>query len=138
MNRLLDTVTVSELRRLDRADPSVLEWSQKVKASIHWISVVTVMEIQAGIHNVRPKDPDFAALLSGWLESQVIPSFIGRMLNVNLAIAKQAAEYRACYGLSQNDSLIGATAKVHGLALVTRNIKDFENTGISLENPWDF
>ena len=138
MNRLLDTVTVSELRRLDRADPSVLEWNQQVRTSILWISVVTVMEIEAGIHNVRPKDQDFAALLSQWLEDQVIPSFVGRMFQVNLAIAKQAADYRVNYGLSQNDSLIGATAKIHGLTLATRNMKDFENTGIRLENPWEF
>lgn len=86
---------------------------------------------------VRQKDPAFADELDDWLINTVLPGFTHRMLGIEISIALQAAEYRAVHGLSPNDSLIAATAKVHGLTLATRNTGDFQTTGISLVNPWE-
>lgn len=102
-----------------------------------WISVVTPLEIRKGVHMVRHKDPAFAEELDAWLINTVLPSFTHRLLGIEISTALQAAEYRAIHGLSPNDSLIAATAKVHGLTLATRNTADFQETGISLVNPWE-
>lgn len=102
-----------------------------------WISVVTPLEIRMGIHQVRRKDSEFATKLDAWLVNRVLKDFRHRMLGIDITTALQAAEYRAIHGLCPNDSLIAATAKVHGLTLATRNTADFQATGISLVNPWE-
>jgi len=135
---LLDTVTVSEFRKIGRIHPAVNEWQHRNLGDEMWISVVTPLEIRKGVHLVRQKDPVFAGELDSWLINTVLPGFRHRMLGIEISIALQAAEYRALHGLSPNDSLIGATAKVHGLTLATRNTVDFERTGIDLVNPWEY
>ena len=102
-----------------------------------WISVITPMEIRVGIHQVRRRDPEFAEKLETWLTATVLPEFQQHMIGIDTQIALQAAEYRAIHSLCPNDSLIAATAKVHSLTLATRNIADFQGTGISLVNPWE-
>jgi len=87
---------------------------------------------------VRAKDTVFADQLDDWLMKTVLPGFHQRMLGIEITIALQAAEYRAIHGLSPNDSLIAATARVHGLILATRKTADFEATGIAVVNPWQF
>ncbi len=135
---LLDTVTVSEFRKLGRIHPAVNEWQHRHLGDQMWISVVTPLEIRKGVHMVRQKDPAFAEKLDDWLVNTILPGFQHRMLGIEISTALQAAEYRAIHGLSPNDSLIAATAKVHGLTLATRNTTDFEATGISLVNPWEY
>jgi predicted nucleic acid-binding protein len=134
---LLDTVTVSEFRKIGRIDEEVDRWQHNHLGDEMWISVVTPLEIRKGVHMVRQKDPAFAEELDDWLINTVLPCFTHRMLGIEISIALQAAEYRAVHGLSPNDSLIAATAKVHGLTLATRNTGDFQATGISLVNPWE-
>jgi predicted nucleic acid-binding protein len=134
---LLDTVTISEFRKIGRIFPAVDAWQHRHLGGEMWISVVTPLEIRKGIHMVRSKDPEFAADLDHWLLNTVLPDFQHRMLGIEISIALQAAEYRAVQGLTPNDSLIAATAKVHGLTLATRNTADFEACGIDLENPWE-
>jgi predicted nucleic acid-binding protein len=134
---LLDTVTVSEFRKIGRIDPEVDRWQHRHLGDEMWISVVTPMEIRKGVHMVRQKDPAFAEELDDWLINTVLPGFRHRMLGIEISTALQAAEYRAVYGLTPNDSLIAATAKVHGITLATRNTADFKETGISLINPWE-
>lgn len=133
---LLDTVTVSEFRKIGRIHPQVDQWQHRHLGDEMWISVVTPLEIRKGVHMVRQKDPAFAEDLDGWLINTVLPGFKHRMLGIDITTALQAAEFRAIHGLSPNDSFIAATAKVHNLTLATRNIGDFEATGISLFNPW--
>lgn len=135
---LLDTVTLSEFRKARRIDPAVDRWQRHHLGDEMWISVVTPMEIRKGVLMVRKKDPEFAADLDRWLTRTVIPDFIHRTLGVDISIALQAAEYRAIHGLSPNDSLIAATAKLHGFTLATRNTADFEPAGIPVTNPWEF
>lgn len=135
---LLDTVTISEFRKVGRIHPSVDRWQHACLGDEMWISVVTPLEIRKGVHLVQAKDPDFAADLDSWLLNTVLPGFRHRMLGIEITIALQAAEYRAIQGLTPNDSLIAATAQVHNLTLATRNSADFEACGIDLVNPWDF
>lgn len=122
---------------MGRIHPEVDRWQMDHLGDEMWISVVIPLEIRKGVHLVRQKDPAFAEELDTWLVNTVLPSFGHRMLGIEISTALQAAEYRAVHGLSPNDSLIAATAKVHGLTLATRNTADFQATGISLVNPWE-
>lgn len=134
---LLDTVTVSEFRKIGRIHPEVDAWQREHVGDEMWISVITPLEIRKGVHLVRAKDPAFADDLNRWLLNTVLPGFLHRMLGIEITTALQAAEYRAVQGLTPNDSLIAATAKVHGLTLATRNTSDFSKCGIPLANPWE-
>ena len=135
---LLDTVTVSELRKEGRMHNAVRAWQEQLPEGETCLSVVSVMEIRMGHLRVLNKDPVFAKRIELWLETIVLPLFENRLFQLDLAIAKEAAGMRIVHGLSPNDSLIAATAKVHNLTLATRNTSDFAKSGIGLVNPWDF
>jgi len=133
---LLDTVTVSELRRTDdKMHPSVWAWQRDILES--FLSVVTLHEIRFGMKKVERRDPIFAAQLSAWYDQIVARPKRFRILNIDRAIAEQAADFRAAHDTPFEDSLIAATAKVHGLTLATRNTADFAATGIRVLNPWE-
>jgi toxin FitB len=100
--------------------------------------VITINEIRFGILRQKRLDPEFAGLLERWYEGLVSRKDIFPLLGIDRAIAELAADFRGNQGLCFADSLIAATAKVHGLTLATRNIADFTATGISVFNPWDF
>lgn len=136
MRFLLDTVTVSELRRADeKMNPGVLAWQKNLRES--FLSVITLNELRYGIRKVEPRDPIFAAQLTAWYSQIVARPQRFRILPVDRAIAELAAEFRAAHDTPFEDSLIAATAKVHGLTLATRNTADFKDCGISLVNPWE-
>lgn len=137
MSWLLDTVTISELRKAQRTDASVAAWYCSVPVGACSLSVITITEIRLGAIRVKKRDPVFASRLEAWCRNSVIPAFDGRIIPVDLAVASLTAEFRDM-GLSVNDSLIAATAQTHGLTLATRNTADFEAIGIPLFNPWDF
>jgi len=137
MSWLLDTVTISELRKAQRTQPSVAAWYLSVPVDRCWLSVITITEIHLGTLRVKKRDPVFSSRLEAWCRNSVIPAFEGRIIAIDLAVASLTAEYRDM-GLSANDSLIAATARVHGMTLATRNTADFEATGIPLFNPWKF
>lgn len=132
---LLDTVTVSELRRREeKMHPGVRKWQADIGDV--WLSVITLNEIRYSMKKVERKDPVFAALLAAWYATIIAQPRRFRILDVNRAIAEQAAGIRAAHGTSFGDSLIAATARVHHLTLATRNTADFSGTGVSLVNPW--
>ena len=83
------------------------------------------------------RDPRQGAMLRAWLEKLVLPDFAGRILPVNLPIARQCASLHVPDPLDDRDSLIAATALVHGMTVVTRNTRHFEQTGVALLNPWE-
>jgi toxin FitB len=135
MRYLLDTVTISELRRNpQRMHPAVERWQRDVGDV--WLSVITLNELRYGLRLVERKDPAFAAILAAWYAQIIAQPTRFRVLNVDRPIAELAADFRAEHGTPVEDSLIAATTKIHGLTLATRNIADFEATGISLVNPW--
>jgi predicted nucleic acid-binding protein len=137
MAYLLDTNVVSELRRKS-ANEHVVEWQKSCELSELWISVLSMLEIRNGTERVRRSDSAFAQKLDSWYQNVLLMVYSGRILPVSLGICETRAALPADRTLPFTDGLIGATAKQHGLTLVTRNIKDFEGMGIELLNPWDY
>lgn len=134
---LLDTNVISELRKADKANPHVVDWAKKITPSKMFVSVISIMELRMGILSLARKDTRQADVLSRWLDTLVLPTFSGRILSVDLAVANQCATLHVPDPRSDRDALIAATAIVHGFTVVTRNIKDFRETGVSLINPWN-
>lgn len=138
MAYLLDTVTISELRDKRTRDPAVVAWQASLVGESFFLSVISLNEIRYGLLKVSRHDPDFAETLTAWYDGIVANEPYLPFLPISRAIAEAAADFRAAHGTAFNDSLIAATAKVHGLTLATRNTPDFAEIGISLVNPWDF
>lgn len=138
MRCLLDTNVISELRRSkSRADPSVRQWVSQRRASDLYLSAMTVLEVELGITRVGRRDPSQAARLQTWLEEDLLPMFSGRVLPVDVPVARRAARLHVPDPRPERDALIAATAVVHGLTVITRNVADFESMGVALINPWD-
>jgi predicted nucleic acid-binding protein len=136
---LLDTNVVSELRkvRIGRADPNVARWAETLDTATLFISVITVHELEIGVLLAERRDPSQGAVLRLWLETLVLLAFEGRILSVDVVVGKRAAKWHVPDPYPINDALIAATALVHGMTVVTRNITDFKMTGVPLLNPWD-
>ena len=133
---LLDTNVVSELRRRERADPKVAAWADAVHPTELFLSAISVLEIEAGVLLVARRDPAAGAVLRSWLDRKVLPAFEGRILAVDTAVAQRCAQLHVPNPRAERDALIAATALVHRLTLVTRNVVDFEPMGVELLNPW--
>ena len=139
MMLVLDTNVVSELRkvRLGKADANVTAWAASVDAANLYLSAVTIMELELGVLLIERKDAAQGALLRAWLEQQVLPEFAARTLPVDTAVAQRCARLHVPDKRGERDALIAATALVHGMAVVTRNVADFEAAGVALINPWE-
>lgn len=139
MMHLLDTNIVSELRkvRAGKADPNVAAWSERVDASELFVSAITILELELGVLSIERKDAVQGAVLRAWLEQHVLPEFTGRTLPVDTAVAQRCARLHVPDRRSERDALIAATALVHGMTVVTRNVADFQPTGVTLLNPWE-
>jgi predicted nucleic acid-binding protein len=136
---VLDTNVVSELRkvRLGKADANVATWAQGVDAANLFVSAITILELELGVLLIERKDVAQGALLRAWLELQVLPEFAARTLPVDAAVAQRCARLHVPDKRGERDALIAATALVHGMTLVTRNVADFKPTGVALLNPWE-
>lgn len=135
---LLDTNVLSELRkaRSGKAHPHVAAWAQTVPGGSLYLSAITVQEVEIGVLLAERRDPVQGALLRAWLDEHVLPAFADRILPVDTAVARRAAALHVPDPRPLRDGLIAATALVHGMAVVTRNVADFEPTGVRLLNPW--
>lgn len=136
---VLDTNVVSELRkvRLGKADGNVAAWAESVDATDLFVSAITIIELELGVLSVEREDAAQGAMLRCWLEQQVLPEFAGRTLPVDTAVAQRCARLHVPDKRGERDALIAATALVHGMTVVTRNIADFKPTEVSLFNPWE-
>lgn len=135
---LLDTNLVSELRKVrsGKADAGVAAWADLTPSSRMSVSVVTLVEIETGVVRAESRDPAQGKVLRAWFEDAVLSAFERRCLPVDASVARQAALYRARAACDLADTLIAATAHVHRLAVVTRNVRDFEAFGVRVLNPW--
>ena len=131
---LLDTNVVSELRRIC-PHGAVLAWLRSVGDENLHLSAVTIGEIQAGIEITREQDPDKATEIEVWLE-QVAGAY--NILNMDARTFRFWARlmHRRSDHLIE-DTMIAATAAVHNLIVVTRNVRDFERLGVHALNPFD-
>lgn len=136
--QLLDTNVVSELRKIGtrRIDAKVAKWAASAGVGGFFISVVTLMELETGVRLVERRDTKQGAMLRSWLDDKVLPGFAGRILPVDEAVALRCAALHVPDPRPERDALIAATALVHGMTLVTRNVTDFEPMGVPLFNPW--
>jgi len=136
---LLDTNVVSELRkiRLGKADGHVAAWADSIDAADLYLSVITIQELEIGVLLAERRDPSQGAVFRVWLNDHVLPAFTGRILSVDTAVALRSARLHVPDPRPVRDGLIAATALVHGLTVVTRNVVDFESTGVLLINPWN-
>jgi predicted nucleic acid-binding protein len=135
---LLDTNVVSELRkaRTGKADRHVKEWAKDIPAASMYLSAICVLELERGTLLMERRDASQGAMLRSWLENHVLPAFAGRILPVDIPVAVRCAALHVPNPCSYRDALIAATAIVHGMTVVTRNVSDFEPTGVALLNPW--
>lgn len=140
MMYVLDTNVVSELRKVKagKANANVVSWAESVDAIDLFISAITIMELELGILAIERKDVVQGALLRAWLEQRVLPEFAGRTLPIDTAVAQRCASLHVPDKRGERDALIAATALAHGMTVVTRNIADFQPTGVALVNPWEF
>ena len=138
MMYLLDTNVVSELRkvRLGKADANVAAWADSVDAAELFVSAITIMELELGVLSIERKDAAQGAVLRAWMERHVLPEFAERTLPVDTAVAQRGARLHVPDRRGERDALIAATALVHGMAMVTRNVADFEPTGVTIVDPW--
>ena len=133
---VLDTNVVSELRRPEKADPRVRAWAAATPLASFFLSSITVLELEIGVLSRERKDAAQGAILRAWLDSQVLPGFAERILAVDLAVAQCCARLHVPDPRAERDALIAATALVHGMTVVTRNVPDFAPTGVRILNPW--
>jgi predicted nucleic acid-binding protein len=136
---LLDTNVISELRK-PNCDNRVKTWSERHGATAYFLSRVTLAEIRYGIELVLENTP-FRLELEHWLEQRVRPWFADRILDIDEQVIltwRRMVELgrRQNYTFSQPDLFIAATASVHGLCVVTRNVDDFLRARVPVLNPW--
>ncbi|HYQ79262.1 MAG TPA: type II toxin-antitoxin system VapC family toxin [Solirubrobacterales bacterium] len=135
MSYLLDTNVISELRKGERAEPSVTAWFAGVAEEEIFLSVLTIGEIRRGIESVRRRDPDSAAVLDRWL-ALLSEAHGDRVLSIDRAIVEEWGRMNVPDPLPVVDGLLAATARVLGLTLVTRNVADVKGTGVELLDPF--
>ena len=133
---ILDTNVISELRKGKKAERSVRMWAQTLPTASLYLSVVSVLELEIGTLLAERRDQEQGAILRAWIDGHVLPSFAGRILAIDTAVAQRCASLHVPNPRSDRDALIAATALVHGMTVVTRNVSDFQTTGVAVVNPW--
>lgn len=134
MSYLLDTDVVSEAR--PRGSPHVRRWLASVPGRELFLSVLVLGEVRQGVERIRRRDPVQATGFDAWL-SRLQSEYADRLLPVTVAIAEEWGRMNVPDPLPPVDSLLAATAKVHGMTLVTRNVADVASTGVAVLNPFD-
>jgi predicted nucleic acid-binding protein len=136
---LLDTNVISELRkvRAGKADPHFAAWVRTVPPASLFLSAIVIQELEIGTLLAERRDPSKGAILRAWLNDHVLPIFSERILPIDAAVARRSAALHVPDPRPIRDALIAATALTHGMTVVTRNLADFESTGVQILNPWD-
>jgi len=135
---LIDTNVISESRKMrsGRAAPQVVAWLKATDPSTTFVSAMTLFELELGVVRIERRDSAQGTSLRRWLDQIVRPGFAGRVLAMDGAVAVACAGLHVPDPVSERDGWIAATALVHGLTVVTRNVRDFEGTGVGVVDPW--
>ncbi len=136
MSVLLDTNIVSELRKGERMDPLVRRWFEGLADEDVHMSVLVVGEIRRGIERIRIRDRRQAFALERWLQ-RLVRDYASRLLPIDRPVAEEWGRLSSRRTGSPIDLLMAATARVHELVLVTRNVSDIDWTGVSYFNPFE-
>jgi toxin FitB len=135
---VLDTNIVSELRKIrhGKANAGVAKWAEHTDAADLYVSAISIHELEVGVLLLERRDPSQGAMIRAWMNDHVLPAFSGRVLPVDTAVALRSARLHVPDRRPERDALIAATALVHGMTIVTRNVGDFEPTGVAILDPW--
>ena len=136
---VLDTNIVSELRKAasGRANSGVTDWANSVPATLMFLSVISLHELEHGVLLAERSDPTKGAILRTWLDSSVNPAFKDRLLPVDAEIARQSAALHVPNPAPFRDALIAASAIHHDMTVITRNTSDFDRfANLTVINPW--
>ena len=133
---LLDTNVVSELRKAKKTHPSVKTWAQALPAASLYLSAISILELEIGVLLVERRDRKQGGILRAWLDGHVLPAFAGRILAMDTVVAQRCASLHVPNPRSDRDALIAATAMVHGMTVVTRNVGHFQLMAVAVVNPW--
>ncbi len=138
MSYLLDTNVVSELRKVGggKADANVVAWIAMENAESYFISAITILELERGVLGVQRRDAAQGARLRTWLDNHIRPEFAGRIHPVDDEIATRCVHLHIPDRRNEVDAPITATALVHNLIVVTRQVRDFVGTGVVAIGPW--
>ena len=137
MSYLVDTNVLSELRKGRRCDPRVSRWFSALPEEDVFLSVLTVGEIRRGIERIRRRDARSARVLDTWLR-RLTAGHRERILPVDETVAEEWGRLNVPDPVPVVDGLMAATARVHGLTLATRNVRDVGKTGVACMNPFEF
>lgn len=137
MSYLIDTNVLSELRKGKRCDRAVSAWALTLADEEIFVSVLTIGEIRRGIESIRRRDGKAAAALETWL-TRIHATHSDRVIGVDQAIAEEWGRMSVPDPLPAVDGLLAATARIAGLTLATRNLEDFESTGVPCVDPFAF
>jgi predicted nucleic acid-binding protein len=127
---------LSELRKGSRGNENVQSWFSRVAEEELYLSVLVVGEIRRGVEVIRRRDPRHAASLEHWLR-RLILDHAERLLPLDVAVAEEWGRLSAIRSASAIDTLLAATARVRGLTLATRNVRDVAWTGVDWINPFE-
>jgi predicted nucleic acid-binding protein len=135
---LLDTNVISELRKAGdgKADANVVAWLAGMDAINFYLSAITVMEVEFDILRLERRNAGQGAKLRTWMDTRILPEFSERILPIDTSVALRCARLHVPDPRPERDAYIAATALIHGMTVVTRNLADFAPTGVAVYNPW--
>lgn len=135
---LLDTNVVSEFRKSadGRINKSVKRWADEISPDLMFISVISVLELEIGVLQIERRDKKQGLVLRKWLNKNVLPAFLDRVLPVDVAVAQRCVSLHMPNPKSERDAMIAATAIEHRMTIVTRNVSDFSQSGVKIFDPW--
>lgn len=135
---ILDTNVISELRKVKsgKADSNVKAWSDSVDPLLMYVSSITIHELELGILLTERSDLQKGKMLRRWMTEHVLPVFENRIIVVDKDVVLRSAKYHAPDPKPYRDTLIAASAVVHSMTVVTRNISDFQLEDVKALNPW--
>ena len=115
----------------------MVAWASAFPAASFFLSAISILEIELGALRMARRDAAQGAVLRTWIDDRILPRFEGRILAIDTVVAQRCAHLHVPDPRAERNALIAATALVHGLTVVTRNVADFEPAGVALLNPWD-